>query len=583
MILGRKWLGALVAALVVTSTLYGANAADKTATQLLPRSVAAYAEIAQPPRVIDGVLDHPLTRRIEQHPDYQKYLESPQYQKFLEVAKVVEDKLGMKLRGAITTLAAEGIYVGGDLATQGIVLLVRSSDEKLTEKARDTLLELARAEATSKGKPDPVQVDEHMGIAIYQLGEVRLATHGKWYIASNKPILMRAVLTNCVEDNISCLADESQFQAAHKARPEGAAAWGYVDLRLVRATGILKAALRNKSDNPGIELIAGGILGALPDAPYVTGTIFLASEKVGLEFSMPTNVAAAAKQREFYFGAEGKGQAPPVLHPKETLLTLSTYRDFASMWRNAPDLFNEQVNAQFAEAEAGLSTFFSGRNFRDDILGNLEPGLQLVVARQRYGDVVPAMKIPAGAIVMRMKNPERTARDFKITFQSAIGFLNVVGGMNGLSPFDVNSEKQGDMLIVAAEYLPPADEAARKAASPQYNASPTIVFVGDKFILSSTKALALELAELLRKGPLAESDPINTQLEVDLQAIRDSLADNTEPLIAQNMLEKGHDRPAAEKEIKGLLDALGQVRDTRLRLSADEKALSVQWEVRFEE
>ena len=62
-----------------------------------------------------------------------------------------------------------------------------------------------------------------------------------------------------------------------------------------------------------------------------------------------------------------------------------------------------------AEAESGLATFFGGRNFRDEILGNLQPGLQLVVARQQFpqAGVTPAIKLPAAAVVLRAAG-ERT-------------------------------------------------------------------------------------------------------------------------------------------------------------------------------
>ena len=38
---------------------------------------------------------------------------------------------------------------------------------------------------------------------------------------------------------------------------------------------MLKAALNKKSNNPLAEMLAGGILGALPDAPYVTASLDL--------------------------------------------------------------------------------------------------------------------------------------------------------------------------------------------------------------------------------------------------------------------------------------------------------------------
>jgi hypothetical protein len=552
-------------------------AAEKTAPQLLPASVVAYVEIPRPAKWIDGVLDHPLAAEVMAHPDYQKYLASPQYRQYQEVMDAVEAKLGMPLRTAATMLSAEGIYLGGDLAAQGAVVLVQSSDEKCMETARETFVELARAQATKQGRGDPIKVEKEGDIDVYSLGETYYATHGRWLIVTKKPVLLRAVLNNFGNES-SSLAQDSQFQAVYKERPAEAALWSYVDFRLIGAVGMFKDLASRKSDNPVLELLAGGVIAALPDAPYVTGTLNFDGKTLGLTFAMPANVPAAAKRREFYFSADGNGQAPPLLAPKQTILSLSTWRDFASLWRHAPDLFNEQVNAGFVQAEAGLSTFFSGRNFRDEILGNLQPGMQLVVARQEYQDVIPALKLPAGAIVVRMKNPEDTARIFKITFQSAIGFLNVVGGMNGVDPLDVNAERTDGLVVVTAEYLPPKDEALRKAAPPQFNVSPTAIFVGDKFILASSKSLAMEVLESVRREPAAVKE-VNTAIQADLGVLHAILTDNTESLVTQNLLQKGHDRAAAEKEIKGLLDALGHFQTTSMKLLADENSLKFSWDV----
>ena len=134
---------------------------------------------------------------------------------------------------------------------------------------------------------------------------------------------------------------------------------------------------------------------------------------------LPADPREIAKSREFYFGPEEPGSAAS-LAAKGTLLTLSTYRDFASLWRHAPDLFDEGINAKLAEAESGLTTFFAGRNFRDEILGNLEPGLQLVVARQQFpqAGVTPAIKLPAAAAVFRMKEPANERGSSKSRFKA---------------------------------------------------------------------------------------------------------------------------------------------------------------------
>ncbi|HMC11678.1 MAG TPA: hypothetical protein VKH44_10325, partial [Pirellulaceae bacterium] len=257
-------------------------------------------------------------------------------------------------------------------------------------------------------------------------------------------------------------------------------------------------------------------------------------------------------------------------------LTLSTYRDLASLWRHAPDLFDEQVNAKMAEAESGLATFFGGRNFRDEILGNLQPGLQLVVARQQFpqAGITPAIKLPAAAVVLRMKKPAETTRVFKVTFQSLIGFLNIVGGMKGLPPLDLNSEKTGAALVVATEYLPPDKIEARDEAAIHFNASPTAVFIGDRLILSSARSLALELSEQVQRESAAP-EGVNTSLLVDAKVTHAALTDNRGPLIARNMLDRGHDRAAAEREIDGLLRALAGVDQSSVQLTADGQRLQL--------
>jgi hypothetical protein len=338
--------------------------------------------------------------------------------------------------------------------------------------------------------------------------------------------------------------------------------------------------LNKKSDNPPAELLAGGTLGALPDAPYVTAALEVSPTRIKLTSSLPCETKSVAKSREFYLGPEATGAAPPLLKPAGTLLALSAYRDFASLWRHAPDLFDEGINAKFAEAESGLTTFFAGRNFRDDILAKIEPGLQLVVTRQEFPQegITPAIKLPAVAAVFRMRQPAETTRILKVTFQSAVGFINIAGGMNGVDPLDVNSEKVGEALVVAGTYLPPKEEKSRGEAELHYNASPTVAFVGDRFILSSARPLALELVK--QAGASASGDTgINTRVELDAVVGQAALAENRGPLIAQNMLEKGHDRSAAEREIDRLLKALQSLSASSLALHVADSRLELVWQI----
>jgi hypothetical protein len=556
------------------------SASEKTALDLLPPTTVGYLEVPQPGKVVGTLLDHPLSKEIIEQPAYQKALAGREYQQIHATLKLVEDKLGMKWRDALEPLTRGGLHVGFDLPTQGIVALLQAADEPLASKARDAVLALARAEAAAKNRPDPVKQDELRGVTIHQIGNVYLAVLGKWLLVSNKQLLVNMVLENYLGSGVS-LGGDTQFQTVRKNRDSSAAAWLYIDLRVLRLTGALRAASTKKSNNPPIEVLAGGIVGALPDASYVTASLELDPSHLKLTATLPGDPRTAAKTREFYFGTGASGIAPPLLQPQRTLLTLSAYRDFASLWRHAPDLFDDRVNARMAQAESQLATFFGGRNFRDEILGNLQPGLQLVVARQEFpqAGVTPAIKLPAAALIMRMKNPAETSRTFKITFQSLVGFLNIIGGMKGLPPLDLNGEKMGEALVISTEYLPPDKEQSRLDAPIHHNASPTAVFLGDHFILSSARPLALELLEHVQR-PSSSSEGINTRLLIDGGAVQLALAENRGPLVARNMLDRGHDRTAAEKEIDGLLRAMTNIKQSSVQLTADQQ-LQLSVEVAF--
>jgi hypothetical protein len=575
------WTAAILCLIPVLSLRAADDPAKKSALDLLPPSTVAYVEIPSPGKLLDTILDHPLSKQLQQQPDYARALESPDMQKLQEVVKVVEEKLGAKWRPAITSLTADGIYVGGELGTQGVIVLIKARDEKLVAKAKETFLELTAQEAKDRGAEPPFKAVEYHGITAYEAKEGYYATLGPWIVFTNKARLGQMVVDNALEVGRPSLAGERQFQQALKLKQGSPTAWGYVDLTILRVTGLAQTLLNKKSDNPVAEMIIGGIQSALPDAPYVTAALTIEPERIAFSTAVPYDSKKVAALREYYFGPGGKGASPALLNPKETLLSLSTYRDFGLMWKKAPDLFDDNINAKFAEAESTLTTLFSGRSFPDDILANLEPGMQIVVTRQNYAkdEVVPAIKLPAGAIVFRMKNPDETARQFKITYQSLVGFLNIAGGQNGLEALEQDTERVGKITLVSAEYLPPKENL--KSAGVHFNASPTVAFVGDKFILASTKKLAMELAQSFEKGGAPPEEGINTQVRIDGTVLRSVLTDNRPQLVAQNQQEKGHSQADAEKEIDLLMQLLAGLKETSLVLSTKDDALRVSWELKL--
>jgi hypothetical protein len=551
------------------------------AIDLLPKSTVIYAEIGQPNAIVKLVQDHPLRDRVEALQGVKDYYESQQYLGLKAGVAIVEAKLGKTWPELLEAATDGGIALGLDTETQGVAVLAKANDEKTYPEIISTLVELARQDAKGKNKPDPIKSGEHRGITAYQVDQARVVAFGRWLLVTNNGDLGNSILDSFLDKPEDTLAANEQFKTARSAAPRDASAWAYVDVEVLRNGGIAKELFTGRTENPVAELLVGGLLDTLKQTSHATAALTLDAKHARLELSTPHQNEWVSEAREYFFGPEGKGFAPALLSVKNELLSLSTYRDFSTMWLRAGDLFDEKTNDGFAQADANLSTFFSGKDFGEDVLGAVEPTVQLVVARQTYAEdqPQPAIKIPSFALAFRLKDPETMKPDFRRTFTSLIGFLNVLGAMNGQPQLDLDIDKDGDRQLVTASYLPDKEGGSPAGLKIHYNFSPSVAFVGDRFIVSSTTDLANELSEILGKGQ--EVSASNSAVRTNLSGLRDVLADNRGQLVAQNMLEDGNTKDEAEREIDDILKLIAGLQEASLKMNATDGAISVALEVSF--
>jgi hypothetical protein len=272
--------------------------------------------------------------------------------------------------------------------------------------------------------------------------------------------------------------------------------------------------------------------------------------------------------------------------PERHWLSLASYRDVGQMWRRRADLFDENANAQLSQGDANLSAVFAGMDFGSEVLGALGPQVQIVSAAQDFDSSagrVPKVKLPAFALLFQLKEPEQMRRQLKVSFQSLIGLTNLGAGQNGLPQLELRTEDIDKGHLVSAAY-DDSLEASEVSNDIIFNFSPSLGFVGDHFIVSSTRNLAVELMELAggdsKPSPVSDR-VVNTNVTIDNDVLRNILEANREGLIAQNMLEKGHSRKAAEREIGGVFALLKLIEDTSLELATDENELQLDLIVGF--
>lgn len=530
----------------------------RTAFELLPPSCLAVIQMPHPDRLRSTLTEHNIWKQIQQQPEYTAAVSTPQYMMFLGIRTHIETQIGMKWQEAWDTLLGGGITIAFDPQTQGVVALVRSRDAEKLQTTAKTLIELGRADAKSKGN-EPLPEETYRDITVYGKGDGRFAIIGPWLVMSNKDDLGKKVLDTLLDGSRTSINNNEKFVAARKSITGEPTIWSWGDIGTVRDAGFAKALDKNQTENPLAELLVGGVLTNLRKTPFVTASLYFTGEATRLQLAAPHENEWVEEFREYWFGPDSQGAADAPLETESTIFSLTTYRKVSEMWLRAGDLFDERMNDELAKADANLTTFFAGKDFGEDILGTFGPSLQIVVNRQDFENVLPkpALRLPGFALAGRLENAAETRTELRRTFQSMVGFLNVVGAMQGNPQLDQDIDIYRDEKIYTATFIPEPDEKESERARIQFNFSPSLAFTGDRFFVASTKQLAKDLVDAANVEQPAPAKTSNTAMKLNTETLGEILDDNREQLIAQNMIKKGQTREESSREIGMLLKLLG--------------------------
>lgn len=566
------------------------RAAALDATEILPSTVVIYAETTSAEQLLSAVLDHPQRRKVEALPKFQEWLASDDYRRMSMGVKFVESQLGTTWRRAIETIGAGGLHFAVDGKTQGVALIVQSDDVAILEKAETTLVNLSQLAASGNNGGDRLRSVNYRGVTAYRAKEIRFAVVGNWLMITNSSELGKEILDRLLDGASGSLAEEATFRSAHATKPEDAYAWAFANLKPLRSAGVAKKLLGGKSENPGAELILGGVLNTLHKTPYVTAQLASGNQAIELSVAMPHDHAWTPEHRLFFFGSDQLESAPPELALPDTIAEVRAHRGVSGMWLHGPELFNEEINAKLAKANSDLSTVFGGRPFAEEILGSLDGGLRFVAVREPNSQVnadKSAIRLPGFAAIARLTDPPATQRSLRIAFQTAVGFANLTGAQAGRPPLELETQRSANKILLTASYLP--DEASDGAEMKMVtsgvgalaNLSPTLGFANDSIVIASTRSLATKLLDRLSAidepdlGTSSSEAVLNSAVRIRSAALHATLAENRDRLIANNMLEKGHDRATAAQEIDGLLMLLECVDQGNLALHVHDDQLEL--------
>ncbi len=553
-------------------------------TELLPASTVLYAEGVD----ASTIQELPFVQQIVQSSLFKELWKSPDAMKLRGGITLAEVALGERLPDALGKLTGRGWAVAIDSRTKGIALWTHARDTETCVEFYKKLVSIAEADAKSKGRQ--LKQITYRDVDAYEFNGAVVARLEDYLLVTNNNDLAKSLVDRWREPQAKgdTLAGNARFekfagQSLSNGNQQGtklARAW--LDVQQIHDAGLAKQLFEGSSDNFAAELILGGMLAALRQAPAIEASLDAHDKQLHLQLAAPLTKAALGDRYDYFFGPETKGQAPRTIELGGTQANLCVYRDIAQLWQRAGDIFGQKTNDQLAQAETTLTTLFSGRDFANDILGAIGPELQVVVTEQDFSKVkapVPQVKLPAFALVTRLRDPQAMQPQMKRIFMSLIGFANVAGAMNQQPQLDLESSRLESGWEVVATYAVEADRPKDWLVPVQYNFSPTLFMTGEYAVISSTQVLAQKIGEQL-KAPAATNAtagaasavPLNSMLRLDGDLLNRALAANRQQLISQNMVEKGHTQEEAAAEVDILLQAVQLVQSLRFAFTVNEQA-----------
>jgi hypothetical protein len=601
----RASIGFLVLALASLASLpakAGIEPNSTTADRSIAADAVACVEIPQPVRLIDRGTDPRFQDYLKLFPQYQRLLKHPKFSEASAVVKLIASQLGTTWENALRELTGGGITAAleADPGQQPrVYVIITTRNRELLERASQVLLNLARQDATNKGKPDPVKTSDHRGVVVHALGGAEGPAYGlvadKLVLANSAKSLERVIdrmvpaAAKPGEPAVSgkasfrSLAERAEWTALKKKQDADSLAWGFADMDRLRQLDPKRYGSSNKPDTGQIVLF-GSWIQAIQKAPWLTAGIRWSNSELGAAIDLPVPKDGRAPAYKGYVPGSGQGAAP-LIQPPGTIASLSIWRDMETFWESRADLFAPETVQGFAQLDTLAGQFFGGREFGSDVLGQFDPHWRLIVAQQDYAALKPQpdVKYPAVAMVAELDSADSDFGErFKVAFQAIVGISNVDGNQKKAAALELGSEDVEGIKLATARFMIPRHSAsASEAPSPRYNFTPATAQVGKYLIFSSSTGLARDLIKELKSRSEGADASETAVLEADGLELAKLLGINRARLATQLMLGRGETKEKADGHVELGLALLRSLGHGRLVIRDDPGATRIQLKIQF--
>ncbi|QNN23244.1 hypothetical protein HED60_13500 [Planctomycetales bacterium ZRK34] len=554
---------------VLTASIACAQTAAPAA-DWIPDTALIVLEVRQPQTLVDYAVDSSLSQAMQSSPQWQQAKAQPNYAKFQQGVAFFERLLETDWRAGITGLTGGGVTLAV-LGEDQVVMIADAADVRLLNRLHNTLSIFAQTAAANKGQADPMRTWQHAGINCYSFNatEAHALIDNRLVLASRAAILER-VLDLRAGHGEGVMSSSVGYRAALQASSshDQAAAFTYVNVAAVKQNPTVAAGLNQGIDNPLAALLLAPLADAARQAKWLAATLDVRDQALSMITTTDAHTPAANALTSFAYPSSPDGALANLNTPRR-LAAMSFYRDLHAFYAAKDELFPQRTSGLiFFENMMGI--FFTGRDLTDEVLGELEPHIRLVVAEQTWPNGrAPQVKLPGFAVVFQMKNPDRFSLVAEEAWQKALGMVNFTRGQQALPGLLIDRPTYAGIKYTSAYF---SDAGATSGSDDtRFNLRPCIARVGDHLILSSTESLTCDLIDSLKRessSPAKAQPSRHSLIEVDGAQLGSILNANRDTLIRKNMIEKGNTQAQAEGEINMLITIVRAIGSARVEVGS---------------
>jgi len=562
----------LMLAAMVLQTTMGAQPLPP-AIKWIPQDAVISLELSRPKALLDLFAGEKAVEFITSLPAYQKQASNPKFREFLGIVGYLEATLGTDWRTALAKLTGGGITLAV-CPEDTVLLIIDAEDQQMLERLHETFLDFARAEAQKRGQPDRVASTQHRDITAWTFdGKEAHAIIGKRFVLSNRPEGLKAVLDRRAGAGGASLASKSTYRTAKSRIESGSVATVFADLRLLKQIPDVAELLEQPRRNPMAALAFAGIVESIRDSNWLAMGLDIQGSTLILRPLVDGKTVAQTNPASFALPTEaGDGAMPNLLVPRR-IAAMTLYRDLHQFYAAKDELFPERTSGLiFFENMMGI--FFSGRDLTTEVLAETRPSLRFVMAEQEFDLAVgtPQIKLPAFAVILRLRNPEQAKEIAEEAWQKALGLINFTRGQQALPGLIIDRLVHNQTKFSMA-YFSTTDIEDKTKLDMRFNIRPSLAMPGDYLILSSADGLARDLIDALKREKertveaLAETHSL---LEIEGGRLASILQANRGTLVRGDMVKKGRTQEEAESGIDMLITVVKLIERVKLSIGIHE-------------